>query len=204
MVFNTGFDNKILMILSSDKKYRFNIAEFIYNLPKDLYNRICEYLKEHDYNRENDGDEFRTINKLIRDEDGLNNYYYIEMCPYKIKINLKRWDSANDKLNEDIKLSLYYFNVNELDEIEDFVCIGDYSYKGSKFLNPFSSVLTVIGNEREYEIYDKNGMKLMISVSCDSELDNKVDLNRMPEDLELSDLCDRRSVNRLVRGRKKK
>ena len=47
-------------------------------------------------------------------------------------------------------------------------------------------------------------MKLMISVSCDSELDNKVDLNRMPEDLELSDLCDRRSVNRLVRGRKKK
>ena len=204
MVFNTGFDNTIWMILSSDKKYRKEISEFIYNLPKDLYNRICEYLKEHADNRENDGDEFRTINKLIRDEDGLNNYYYIEMCPYKIKINLKRWDSANDKLNEDIKLSLYYFNVNELDEIEDFVCIGDYSYKGSKFLNPFSSVLTVIGNEREYEIYDKNGMKLMISVSCDCELDNKVDLNRMPQELELSDLRDRRSVNRLVRGRKKK
>ena len=93
--------------------------------------------------------------------------------------------------------------MNGLDEIEDIVCIGDYSYKGSKFLNPFSSVLTVIGNEREYEIYDKNGMKLMISVSCDSELDNKVDLNRMPQELELSDLSDRRSVNRLVRGRKK-
>ena len=31
MVFNSGFDNSLWLILASDKKYRFNIAEFIAN-----------------------------------------------------------------------------------------------------------------------------------------------------------------------------
>jgi len=204
MVFNEGFDNTIWMILSSDKKYREEIAKFIYNLPKEIYDSICEYLKEYSYDREYNDYEFRNIKKLIRDNDGINNFYCLEICPYKIKINLKRWDSANDKLNEDIQLLIYYCNMNELNDMDYSVCIGNYDYNSSKFLNPFSSLLIASGDDREYEIYDKNDMILEVSVSCDSEFDNKINLNRMPQELELSDLRDRRSVNRLVRGRKKK
>ena len=204
MVFNEGFDNTIWMILSSDKKYREEIAKFSYNLPKEIYDSVCEYLKEYSYEREYSDYEFRNIKKLIRDNDGINNFYCLEICPYKIKINLKRWDSANDKLNEDIQLLIYYCNMNELNDIDYSVCMGNYVYNSSKFLNPFSSLLIASGDEREYEIYDKNDMILEVSVSCDSEFDNKINLNRMPQELELSDLRDRCSVNRLVRGRKKK
>lgn len=204
MVFNEGFDNTIWMILSSDKKYREEIAKFIYNLPKEIYDSICEYLKDYSYDREYNDYEFRNIKKLIRDNDGINNFYCLEICPYKIKINLKRWDSANDKLNEDIQLLIYYCNMNELNDMEYPVCLGNYSYNGSRFLNPFSSFLIVNSDDMEYEIYDNNDIEVMISVVGSYEFDKIINLNNMHQELELSDLRDRRSVNRLVRGRKKK
>lgn len=203
MVFNEGFDRSIWIILSSDKKYRKEIAKFIYNLPKEIYDGICNQLKEYKYNDIYDY-ESRVLKKLIRDRDSINNYYCIEIDPYKIKINLKRWDSANDKLNEDIELLFYYCDINELDNIDDFLCIGNYNYKSSRFISPFSSLLTFVGDEREYEIYDSDDMELMVSISNDSELDNKINLNKLPREYGLSDFKDARSATRLVRGRKKR
>ncbi len=72
MVFNNGFDNSLWLILSSDKKYRVDIAEFIYNLPKEVYDSICKQLKDYNYNGKNEDYEFSTIKKLIRGNDGLN------------------------------------------------------------------------------------------------------------------------------------
>ena len=43
MVFNSGFDNSLWLILASDKKYRYDIADFIYNIPDDLYKKICYF-----------------------------------------------------------------------------------------------------------------------------------------------------------------
>ena len=149
MVFNSGFDNSLWLILSSDKKYRFDIAKFIYDMPKDLYDVICNQLKE--YNNDIDLIEFDTksYRKAIIDNDGLNEYYYVEMNPYEIKIKLKRWNSTGDKLNEDIELLLYYSDIEELND-EDYnypYCLGKYNYNSSRFLYSF---LTFLGVEREY------------------------------------------------------
>lgn len=202
MVFNKGFDNTIWMILCSDRKYRKDIAKFIYNLPKEIYDGICNQLNEYNYDIDNNDYECRVLKKLIRDNNFINNYYCIEIEPYRIKINLKRWDSANDKLNEDIELVLYYFNVNELYNMDDYICIGNYSFKNSKLLSPFSSLITFIGDSRLYEIYDIDDNNLMISISDDCELDSKVNLNIMPYEYGLDNFKDGRSVTRLVRGRK--
>lgn len=203
MVFNIGFDNTIWMILSSDKKYRKEIAEFIYNLPKDIYDSICKYLREYNYDGKSSDYEIGNFKKFIRDDNGINNYYCINISPYKIEINLKKWNSAGDRPEDNINLILYAVTLDELISLDNYLCIGSYNYKSSRFLNSFTSILSVNGDEREYEIYDVDDMKLMLSI-LDVGFDNKINLNRMPQELELSDLRDRRSVSRLVRGRKKK
>ena len=201
MVFNLGFDNSLWLILSSDSKYRFDIAEIIYNMPKELYDSIRNQLKEYNNDLYLIDYDVKCFKKVIIDNNGINSYYYVELDPCKIIIKLKRWNSALNKLNEDIELVLYSLNLFELDEYP--VCLGKYNYNRSQFLNPFISLLSVISDNREYEICDNNDMMLDINLSDDMELNRKVNLKLLPNEIVVGDLKDRRSVKRLVRGRKK-
>ena len=203
MVFNSGFDNSLWLILASDKKYRFNIAEFIYNMPSDLYDNICNQLKEYNIDEELVDYDIKCFRKAVIDNNGLNKYYYIEINPCEIRFKLKRWNSTGDKLNEDIELLLYYSNIDELnDDDYNYPCyLGKYKYNSSRFLY---SLLTFFGDEREYEVFDNNNMILDISISEDSEMDRKISVKLLPKEYDLIDLKDRSSVGRLVKGRKKR
>ena len=203
MVFNSGFDNSLWLILSSDNKYKFNIAEFIYNMPKELYDSIYNQLKEYNQNEDLIDYDVKCFKKAIINHNGINSYYVVEMTPCEIRISLKRWNSVANKLNEDIEIRLFSLNTDELENMEYPINFGSYKYNSSRFLDPFGLILTSLGDEREYEIYDNDNMMLNISISFDSELDRKVSLRLMPKEMDFKNLSDRRSVNKLVRGRKK-
>lgn len=198
MVFNSGFDKSLWLILLCENKYRFNIAKFIYNIPKEIYDSICNQLNECNNYNEYDT---KCVRKAIINQDDVNSYYCIDISPCEIIINLKRWNSVSDRLNEEIELVLYSLDKEDTDD--NYLCyLGKYSFNSSKFFSPFSSVLTFVGDLREYEIYDVDDMTINICVSEDSEMIKNVSLKSIPKELVLTDLRDRRSVKKLVRGRK--
>lgn len=205
MVFNEEFDRTIWIILASDKDNRFNIAEFIYNMPRELLEKIYNQLKLYSSDNDNKAMKSNDFRKALRDKDGNNYFYTVDMDSQEIKINLKKWNSSSDKLEENIGLSLYAISIEDLTNIEeDFpLYIGNYHYNTSGFLNPFSSTLVVLGDERDYEIFENTILGLKISVTDDNRTFRRVNIKNMPQDISLSDLGDRCSVNRLVRGRKK-
>jgi len=204
MVFNSDFDNSLWLILSSDKKYRFDIAGFIYNLPKELYDSICNQLKEYNSNKDNIDYEYKCFRKAFRDKNGVNSYYNIEMNPYEIRIKLKRWENTWDKFQENINLSIFSISLSNLDEFDDSLCIGNYNYVSSRLLNPCSTTVVIIGDERNYELDDIDEMNLKISITADDRKTVNVKFEKKPQDFILDDLRERQNVNVLVKGRKKR
>lgn len=204
MVFNSGFDNSLWLILSSDKKYRFDIAQFIYNLPKELYDSVCNQLKEYNCNRDNISYEYKCFRKAFRDNNGVNSYYNIEMNPYEIRIKLKRWENTWDKFQENINLSLFSISFSNLEDFDDSLCIGSYYYDTSRLLNPCSTGVIIIGDERNYELDEIDEMNLKISITDDDRKTVNVKFDKKPQDVSFDDLGERQNVNVLVKGRKKR
>jgi len=201
MVFNSEFDNTIWLILASDKKYREKIADFIYNIPEDLYKKICYQLELYRSGRDIRANEYT---KVFRDKEWNNYFYIVNIDSREIKISLKKWNSMGDKLEENISLSMYAVSLEDLMNInlDNSLYIGSYHYNSSGFVNPFGSTLVVLGDECDYEIYENDELKVSIS-DDDSKLVN-VDYKNKPQDFILSDLGDKHSVKCLVKGRKKK
>lgn len=203
MVFNSGFDNSLWLILASDKKYRYDIADFIYNIPDDLYKKICYQLELYRSGKDMRDNEYV---KVFRDKDWNNYFYTVNIDSHEIKINLKNWNSTGDRLEKNIVLSIYAISLEDLINIDldNSLYIGNYHYNSSGFVSPFSSTLVVMGDDRDYEIYDNDKLKLKVSTSDNNSNLVNVNLEKRPLDFILSDLGDRHSVSCLVKGRKKR
>ena len=57
------------------------------------------------------------------------------------------------------------------------------------------------GNDRGYELVDSNEHNVTIQ-DIDGKIDKNININKIPIEIKLDDLTDKKSINRLVRKRR--
>lgn len=196
MVFSKDYDKTLWLILYADKNNRYDIANFIRIIPKDLIERIRNVLMNGNIS---DKIEF---SKAIRDDDGVLSLFKIKIDKYSLRIQLSIWDN-NMESAYDIDLGKIDFSkVNE----DDLTYVGSYYYgKSGAFLGVGPTILNADGFG--YEMYIDEDDNLMIQVSgskflFDYQYDKKINIDMNQVNVELDDLLNNNSVNRLVRGKR--
>ena len=198
MVFSKDYDKTLWIILYADKNNRYDIANFIRIIPKDLIERIRNVLMNGNIS---DKIEF---SKAIRDDDGILSLFKIKIDKYSLRIQLSIWNN-NMESAYDIDLGKIDFSkVNE----DDLTYVGSYYYgKSGAFLGVGPTILNADGFG--YEMYVNEDNNLMIQVSgskflFDYQYDKKINIDMNQVNVELDDLLNNNSVNRLVRGKRTK
>lgn len=198
MVFSKDYDKTLWLILYADKNNRYDIANFIRIIPKDLIERIRNVLMNGNIS---DKIEF---SKAIRDDDGILSLFKIKIDKYSLRIQLSIWNN-NMESAYDIDLGKIDFSkVNE----DDLTYVGSYYYgKSGAFLGVGPTILNADGFG--YEMYVNEDNNLMIQVSgskflFDYQYDKKINIDMNQVNVELDDLLNNNSVNRLVRGKRTK
>lgn len=179
MIFDKDIDKNLYIILSCDIKSRENISGIIYNMPRELLDRIRIYLSS---NKLDGGCEYRYAK---RDNDNNSYMYVVNVCNDYIYILCKKWNNLEENI---YKLVLGY------------EYIGTYSEEVSILVN---NLVVFIGYDREYEIVREIPIGSIISLSSDKRKYSIVNIKKRDINIELDDLKDRRSVCKLVRRRKK-
>ena len=111
MIFSKEIDRTLFLILYSDKKNRDLIANFIYNLPKRLVERICFVVNNSLLSGKIKSDIITDAFK----NDELMSIYRVDVSVDRIKISLSKW-YFNDREEEyNIELCVIpYYNDNIL------------------------------------------------------------------------------------------
>lgn len=196
MVFSKDYDKTLWLILYADKNNRYDIANFIRIIPKELIERIRNVLMNGDIL---DKIEF---SKAIRDDDGVLSLFKIKIDKYSLRIQLSILDN-NMESAYDIDLGKIDFSkVNE----DDLTYVGSYYYgKSGAFLGVGPTILNADGFGYEMYIDEDNNLMIQVSGSkflFDYQYDKKINIDMNQVNVELDDLLNNNSVNRLVRGKR--
>lgn len=213
MVFGCDYDKSLWLILAGDRRNREKIAELVSNIPNEIFERIHQELEKYNNCDEKkfNSDEWIKFNKLVRIDNeknnGYDNYLYsVEMNYEEIKIKLCIWENISLGLEENIELSLVSISSDDLMAIDlfDSTCVGSYSYMNSRVVSlcGHNSVI-VVGDEREYQLVSTTTFGVLMRTSESEKISKMINLKKMPDDISLNDLSNRRNVNKLVRARKK-
>lgn len=187
MIFDVEYDNSLYIILSSDIKNRENIAKIIYNMPKEVLEKIRKCLDENKYINE--------YKCAKRDESNNIYIYVINIIDNEIRIVYNKW---SNNLEEMYKLSLCRFkdNINM-----DYPCyLGNYDEIKSYVI---WRTVFVRENVRDYEIEKDIFLGKLVSLSDDPDKYWIVNLKNKDMKIERDDLKNMDSVNKLLRRRKK-
>lgn len=196
MIINSSFDRTLWMMLSCDKKNRDDIADFIRNIPSDLFIRMHDEL---------DGCDnlcLRKITKAIRNEDNDTYFYDISLNMEQIIINLSIWKMNDSSYHEVRQICIYPLTLEEIKNIDSEYpkYIGDYYHTVSKMSIIYNTVICR-GNDRGYEIVYGDEFEVVIQ-DVDGKIEKNISIDRIPNDINISDLVDSKSVNKLVRKRR--
>ena len=193
MVINSSFDRSLWLMLVCDKKNRYDIADFIRNIPNDLFIRMHDEL---------DGCDnlcLRKITKAFRNEDNDTYFYDISLNMEQIIINLSIW-KWNDSSYHDVRqICIYPLTLDEIKNIDSEYpkYIGDYYHTISKMSFLYNTVICN-GNDRGYELIYGDEYDVVIQ-DVDGKLEKNINIDRIPNDIDMFDLVNKKSVNRLVR-----
>lgn len=189
MIFDKIIDKNLYLILSSDIKNREDIAKIIYNIPKELLDRINLLLTDNELPKQY---------KIAKYDKDNNMYMYtINIYHNEITIIYNKWYNNQTKLEEEYKLTLG--RINEIDDYPKY--IGNYTSKKSQII--YNKVFAT-GTERDYELTNDTPLGNIISLSDDPNRYWIVNLKNKLLDIEQKDLKDRASINKLIKRRNKK
>lgn len=198
MVFSKDYDKTLWLILYADKNNRYDIANFIRIIPKELLERIGNEVMNGNIS---DKIEF---SRAVRDDNGELSMFKVKIDKYSLRIQLSSWDN-NFEYAYDIDLGKIDFSkINE----NDLTYVGSYYYgKTGAFLGVGPTIVNADGFG--YEMYVNEDNNLMVQVSgskflFDYQYDKLVNMDMNLVNLELDDLLSNNSVNKLIRGKRMK
>lgn len=202
MIFSSDFDRTLWFMLVSDKKNRNDIAEFIKNIPEELYDRINQELDRCSIDASNSS--MKKLTKAFRNKEGDTTYFYtVSLNSKLIIVNLSIWKQTVDDYQEVMQISLYPLTLEQIKNVDKIIpeYIGDYYHTCSKMSFIYNTVVFK-GNDRGYELIDGNCYDVIVQ-SVDGDLEKVIDIERIPNEIHLDDLIDKRNINRLVRNRRR-
>lgn len=199
MIFNNNFDKSLWLILASDKHRRMEIANFLNLIPKDVLDKISYHLKS-------DMAEDTTIKFNNATRDLLENTYLykIEMSKKKLTIKYSKWGQSIDETEENFELSLVSLSEDLIKEVgfSDSIYLGGcYSNNVSLFLN---ALFVKCDGYFYYAYFDDVKQKVVVEILGNKVKEKSIDLNMIPDDINLCDLEDKKSINRLVRIKRRR
>ena len=200
MIINSKFDRTLLLILMFDRKNRDDIADFIRNIPNDLYERIYEELDNCP--KDDDSYPLRKITKAFRNNDGDTYFYNISLNDCQIIINLSIWKMYDSSYHEVKQICMYPLSLDEIKDIDSEYpkYIGDYYHTISKMSFLYNTVICR-GKDRGYELIYGDESEVIIQ-DVDGKLEKSINIDRIFNNINLDDLVDKKSFNRLVRKKK--
>ena len=196
MIINSSFDRSLWLMLACDKKNRDDIADFIKNIPVDLFFRMHDEL---------DGCDnlcLRKITKAFRNEDNDTYFYDISLNVEQIIINLSIW-KWNDSSYHDVRqISMYPLTLDEIKNIDSEypIYIGDYYHTISKMSIVYNKVICK-GNDRGYELIYGDESEVIIQ-DVDGKIEKNISIDKIPVDIDINDFVDKKSINRLIRKKR--
>ena len=198
MIFDKDYDRTLCLILYADKNNRYEIANLIRIIPKELIDRIQNISMNDDIT---DKIEF---SKAVRDDMGVLSLFKVKIDKYSLRIQLSYFD---DNLERAYDIDLGKINYDMIND-DDLIYIGSY-YHGNT--GSFLGIGPVVVNADGfgYEMYVNEDNKLTIQVSgskflFDYQYDKVVNFDVNNVDINMEDLLDNNSVNKLVRGKRKR
>ena len=200
MVINSSFDRSLWLMLACDRKNRYDIADFIRNIPNDLFERIYVELKM--CSKRDDSYPLRKITKAFRNEDNDTYFYDISVNMEQIIINLSIW-KWNDSSYHDVRqICIYPLTLEEIKNIDSEYpkYIGDYYHTISKMSFLYNTVICN-GNDRGYELIYGDKYEVIIQ-DVDGKLEKTINIDRIPNEININDLVNKKSINKLVRKRR--
>lgn len=200
MVINSSFDRTLWLILLCDKKNRYDISGFIKNIPEDLLWRIHEELEMCPKN--DDKYPLRRVTKAFRINDDDTYFYDISFNGCQMIINLSIWKMSDSCYQEVRQVCMYSLTLDEIKNIDSEypMYIGDYYHTISKKSFIYNTVICK-GNDRGYELIYGDESDLIIQ-SVDGRIFKNISVDRIPNEININDLLNSNSVNRLIRKRR--
>lgn len=186
MIFSDGIDKTLYLILANDKKNRGDIANLIYNIPKDLIVRIQDKLKEiYDDNSLSNVE----LCKAVRDSNDITSMYKILVFYNGVRIKLSRWNNQDEWVYD---LELCDVNLDEY--------IGSYF---SSETNLFLGIgpMIVVSDGIGYELHEDNLGNKVMELSGNRVNTKIIDKLSIPTEICLDDLSSMKNVRKLVNKR---
>lgn len=200
MIIRNDFDRTLWFILLCDKRNRNDIADFIKNIPIDLIERIHQELEKCPIDDERYP--LTKITKAFRTKEEHTYFYSISLNGCQIIINLSIWKQTDSNYQEVKQITLYPLSVDKIKNIDPEypIYIGDYYHTTSRMSYIYNTIICK-GNDRGYELVDSNEHNVTIQ-DIDGKIDKNININKIPIEIKLDDLTDKKSINRLVRKRR--
>jgi len=200
MIINSGFDRTLWLMLACDRKNRYDIADFIKNIPEDLFERIYEELEKCPKN--DDGYPLRKVTKAFRLNDDDTYFYDISFNDCQMIINLSIWKMSDSSFQEVRQICIYSLTLDEIKNIDSEypIYIGDYYHTISKMSIIYNTIICK-GNDRGYELIYGDESDLIIQ-SVDGRIVKGFSIDLIPDQINMNDLFDNKSINKLVRKRR--
>ena len=196
MIFSSDFDRTLWLMLISDKKNRKDIAEFIRNVPNDLYDRIHQELIKCLYYDVKDKMSIKKITKAFRDT--------VSVSAGMIILNLTIWNNLVNGSQDVTQITLYPLTLEQIktgDSINPEY-IGDFYHTYSTYSLLFNTVIAS-GVDMGYEILD-NDKDYIIIQSVDGKFEKNIFIGDIPNEINLSDFMDKARINKLVKIRRER
>lgn len=200
MIINSRFDRTLWLMLVCDRKNRDDIANFIKNIPDDLFERIHVELEK--CFKDDDGYPLRKITKAFRINDDDTYFYNISLNDCQIIINLSIWKMSDSNYHEVKQICMYPLKLDEIKNIDcDYpIYIGDFYHTISKMSFIYNTVVCK-GNDRGYELVYGDEYDIIIQ-DVDGEIEKNIGIDRIPNEININDLVNKKSINKLVRKRR--
>ena len=211
MVFNTRYDDALWLMLCGNKVERTRIADFIRNIPEELYSQIRLSIRYYQNNVFRKSSSIVEIEKYLSGEFKTSGdmLYWYEIDYQTGALSLgESIDDGEERYNL-FQMTLYPLNfqaVMEMSNLDNYL-LGDITYNyAEEYIDGQLHVTDCEFNE--FHLIKLPFGKVAIN-SCEMFPDVKnryaiVNINKLPHNYHVSNLKDGNSLNRLVRGRRKK
>lgn len=197
MIFNDEIDRSLFLILSFDIRYREQIAKLIYNIPKDLIERIQNVLSDMN----NDVSKTVELNKAFRDDDDITSMYKVIASNDSLRIKLSRWNSQYEEDIYDIDLGYVCLDKDFssiLFKNNDLLYLGSYFFSSSRLFLGIGPMVSK-GNGVGYNLFDNMNGDYVVEIDSNKICEKRLNLQMIPNEIFLEDLSNKKNINRLVR-----
>lgn len=201
MIINDDFDRTLWFILVVDKENRVDIAGFISSFPRELFEKIRMELEK--CNTDNDSVIKRNFSKAFRDDKGNTHLYTLNIDGNEIKLKFSIFGNTSIQYEENVELSIVSISLDKIKTMKSMYAeyIGNYLHTCTR-LSFFTNCPVTNRSDRSYELVDGNENDVIVQ-TFDEDFCKHIELGMIPSEIYMNDLCDKRSVNRLIKIKNK-